>query len=42
MTADKGWQSSDDCYLTAEEPLEEQTVKPKKRKGREKGREKSQ
>ncbi|MEL7047672.1 MAG: RAP domain-containing protein [Pseudomonadota bacterium] len=32
LTADEGWQSSDDCYLTAEEPLEEQTVKPKKRK----------
>ena len=32
VTADEGWQSSDDCYLTAEEYLEEQTGKSKKRK----------
>ena len=32
--ADEGWQSSDDCQLTAEEHLEEQTGKPKKKKKR--------
>ncbi|WP_422468421.1 RAP domain-containing protein, partial [Endozoicomonas sp. ALC013] len=32
VTADKEWQSSDHCYLTAEEHLEKQTGKPKKRK----------
>ncbi|MGI2030499.1 RAP domain-containing protein, partial [Endozoicomonas acroporae] len=32
FTADEGWQFSDDCYFTAEEYLEEQINKPKKRK----------
>ncbi|WP_422489921.1 hypothetical protein [Endozoicomonas sp. ALE010] len=32
FTADDGGQFSDDCYFTAEEYLEEQTKKPKKRK----------
>ncbi|MBO9482572.1 RAP domain-containing protein [Salinisphaera sp. G21_0] len=32
VTADEGEQFSDDCYFTAEEYLEEQTGKPKKRK----------
>ncbi|MGI2030517.1 hypothetical protein, partial [Endozoicomonas acroporae] len=32
FTADEGWQLSDDCYFTAEEYLEEQISKPKKRK----------
>ncbi|MBO9484563.1 RAP domain-containing protein, partial [Salinisphaera sp. G21_0] len=32
FTADEGGQCSDDCYVTAEEYLEEQTEKPKKRK----------
>ncbi|MBO9484207.1 hypothetical protein, partial [Salinisphaera sp. G21_0] len=35
VTTDKGRQSSDYCYLTAEEHLEEQTAKPKSKKGRE-------
>ncbi|MBO9484762.1 RAP domain-containing protein, partial [Salinisphaera sp. G21_0] len=32
VTTDKGRQSSDYCYLTAEEHLEEQTAKPKSKK----------
>ncbi|MBO9497210.1 DUF1601 domain-containing protein [Thalassotalea sp. G20_0] len=32
VTADEGGQFSDDCYFTAEEHVEEQTDKPKKRK----------
>ncbi|WP_422450728.1 MULTISPECIES: DUF1601 domain-containing protein [unclassified Endozoicomonas] len=37
-TADKGDQSSDHCYLAAEEHLEKQTGKPKKRKRKRKKR----
>ncbi|MBO9484292.1 DUF1601 domain-containing protein [Salinisphaera sp. G21_0] len=36
VTADKGGQFSDDCYVTAEEYVEEQTEKQKREKGKEK------